>query len=295
MKIQILWEQGGRLHMVRKQVYNDTEKNRDISLLFSGMEECAPNHLFFGRRDHYVLHYIVKGEGKVFLEGKTVHLKRGAAFIIFPMQKNRYTASEVNPWTYRWIGFTGKAAKEILKQFGIDEKNLVMEQQYSLEIEDLFKESYQVLKLQEPGFQAKSASILIDIFWKLSHTRRKRPIMKAKQIDYIKTAKQFIENHYMTSINVSKIADYLGIHRSHLARLFRESESTSLQVYLMNYRVEKAKDLLIHNDDAIAEVAASVGYEHYFTFEKRFKEITGTTPTEFRHAHRIHGPEFIYE
>ncbi len=281
--------------MLKKQVFNDTEVNRDISLLFCGMEHCSSTHSFTGRRDHHIIHYITGGEGTLQIKGKVTHLKAGDAFIIYPMQKNRYAANPANPYRYRWIAFTGIAVNEILRQFGIIPDHQVLPGIYSSSIEKLFTETFDVLNAREFGYTLKATSILYDILWQLTRERSKQPVINAERINYAKTAKQFIHTNYATNINVNDIAKHLGIHRGHLSRLFQEEEKVSILDYLIRYRVEKSKEYLTHNDDPIADVAASVGYPNYFTFAKRFHQVTGYTPTQYRHTFRLRDPHYYFE
>ena len=280
---------------VRKQVFNDTEVARDISLLFCGVEHCSPTHSFSGRRDHHIVHYITRGEGTLQIKGKLYHLKAGDAFFIYPMQRNRYAANSSNPYRYRWAAFTGTSVDEILSQFGIIQDHQVLQGSFSPEIERLFAETFDVLNERAMGCSLKATSLLYDILWKLTRERAKQPVIHAEKINYVKTAKQFIQMNYTIRINVHDIANHLGIHRGHLSKLFQEEEHSTILDYLIGFRIKKAKEFLTHNDDSISDVAASVGYPNYFTFAKRFHQVTGYTPTQYRHAFRLRDPHYYFE
>ena len=64
--------------------------------------------------------------------------------------------------------------------------------------------------------------------------------------------------------------------------LFKKETGEGFYEFLSNYRVKKAKELLITTNFKIYEVAEKVGYNDSITFGRAFKKITGTTPNNFR-------------
>lgn len=52
--------------------------------------------------------------------------------------------------------------------------------------------------------------------------------------------------------------------------------------YLIRYRMEKAKELLIATDLTVTEIALSSGFETVSYFDRAFKKAFGTTPKAFR-------------
>jgi AraC-like DNA-binding protein len=56
----------------------------------------------------------------------------------------------------------------------------------------------------------------------------------------------------------------------------------SPQNFLINYRVERAVDLMQNPELTIGDISRSVGYEDPFQFSKIFKKIKGVSPSEFR-------------
>jgi AraC-like DNA-binding protein len=69
---------------------------------------------------------------------------------------------------------------------------------------------------------------------------------------------------------------------SHLSRVFSSHENDTIEQYLINLRIEKAKELLSYKERNIGEVAYSLGYASAAHFSRQFKKIVGRTPTEFQ-------------
>ena len=75
-----------------------------------GSERCAPSHAFGPAvRTHWLLHYVISGQGRFTREGETHPVHAGNIFVIPPYLETYYQADAQNPWHYVWIGFTADA------------------------------------------------------------------------------------------------------------------------------------------------------------------------------------------
>lgn len=96
--------------------------------------------------------------------------------------------------------------------------------------------------------------------------------------------KQLYENHYADIRMVKDVVAGLGVSRNHLMRLFRQHEGCTQTQYLARVQVGNAKMLLRETQDGILEIALASGFASLSSFYKRFREITGTTPTAWRES-----------
>ena len=72
-----------------------------------------------------------------------------------------------------------------------------------------------------------------------------------------------------------------GIGETYYRNIFLAVFNVAPTKYIQNYRVEKAKELLVNSDDAIDDIATAVGFANASYFCKVFKSTTGLTPKEF--------------
>lgn len=96
----------------------------------------------------------------------------------------------------------------------------------------------------------------------------------------VRKALSFIETGYATKINQKELADNLGISQEYFCYLFNKDVGETFSKFLKNYRIETAKKLLstgVPKD----EVPYSVGFSDPKYFNKVFREITGTSVTEY--------------
>ena len=83
-------------------------------------------------------------------------------------------------------------------------------------------------------------------------------------------------------ISVEDVADYTGVSRSYLFRLFQGMMNQSPKEYLLQYRIGQACQLLNQTDLTVGSIAHSVGFEDNLYFSKVFKKYKSCTPSEYR-------------
>ncbi|MDM9381218.1 AraC family transcriptional regulator [Chlorogloeopsis sp. ULAP01] len=94
----------------------------------------------------------------------------------------------------------------------------------------------------------------------------------------LKQAVDYIQDHLTQQISLDAIANYLGISRYHFCRLFKQSTGLSPHQYVIQQRVERAKQLLLQGEMSIAYVAQACGFSHQSHLNHHFKRLTGVTP-----------------
>lgn len=95
-------------------------------------------------------------------------------------------------------------------------------------------------------------------------------------------AKNFIHEYYFKHITLEEIARYLKVTPEYLGTQFKKELGINFSTYLKNYRIQKAKELLITTDLKFYEISKKVGYNDIKYFSRIFKEVTGKTSADFR-------------
>lgn len=256
----------------------------DLFLCFCGTENCPPGYSYGPAvRPHYLIHYIIDGEGSYTVNNQTYKLKKNQGFLICPNVLTYYEADKENPWSYMWVGFNGVKAQTYLNYANLNEENLIFE--YS---EDDTLKNYisEMLKLKERDYsnELKLEGLLYFFMSKLAEVRKNtfdQKSYKSTEV-YLEKSVEFIENNYSNNIKINDIANYIGINRSYLTHIFKKNINMSPQEFLVNYKINKAYELLKNTDLSVKAVAASVGYPDPLTFSKIFKKINGSSPKTFR-------------
>ena len=98
----------------------------------------------------------------------------------------------------------------------------------------------------------------------------------------LRDAVLYIEGHYGENITLTDISAGAGINRTTLTALMKAELNCTATQYLMNYRITVSKKQLAFTDVPIKDIASMVGFKTVQHFNRIFKEITDTTPAEFR-------------
>jgi AraC family transcriptional regulator len=91
----------------------------------------------------------------------------------------------------------------------------------------------------------------------------------------------YIHAHLDQDIKLSDLAALLDISQFHFSHLFKQALGTSPYQYLMQQRIERAKQLL-KTERSIMEIALECGFNSHSHLSKQFRQLTGMTPTAYR-------------
>lgn len=92
---------------------------------------------------------------------------------------------------------------------------------------------------------------------------------------------EYIHEHLDQDIKLADLAQLLGMSQFHFSHLFKQSIGTSPYQYLLQQRVERAKQLL-KTERSIMDIALECGFNSHSHLSKQFRQITGITPTAYR-------------
>lgn len=119
----------------------------------------------------------------------------------------------------------------------------------------------------------------------------KLELMHRNQSKYsriIRGVMDYIANHYSESdLSISQIAEEFHFSATYLNVLFKQETQVTLKQYLSDYRIEKAKIMLVSDYYKITEISELCGYANGNYFAKVFKELTDLTPMEYRKQRTI--------
>jgi AraC family transcriptional regulator len=100
----------------------------------------------------------------------------------------------------------------------------------------------------------------------------------------LRRAKEFINEHLEEDLTLQQVAKAVGFSQFHFARAFRRSTGLTPQQYLVQQRINRAKELLIKGDLPLVEVSFQAGFKNQSHFTTVFRKFTAFTPKAFREA-----------
>ncbi|HFC9134457.1 TPA: response regulator [Enterococcus faecium] len=144
------------------------------------------------------------------------------------------------------------------------------------ELIDLEDEEY--LQGIEKIHQAKTVQELQQLLLSFikKHQRQK------KYSDNVEKVIVILHQHYQEPLTLKEVSENLHLNVMYLGQLFKKETKKSFSAYLNHLRMEKAKQLLLHSNQNINEIASEIGYNNTTYFSKLFKKIVGRSPKEYR-------------
>lgn len=268
-----------------KESYKNTDKTIvALSVYNTGRQKCTPGYPWGpGVRDHFLIHYIISGQGYYEADGQRYTLNAGDIFTAFPGVPITYYAHEANPWEYCWVGFNGSDALAILSAAGISRKHPVI---HKFPKGSLFMERLgAIYESRGMGFY-HTVEMTGKLYAALALLLENAKDAKTPSdgFDYVQKAVEYIHGHYVYPISIEEIAADTGLSRSQLYRIFLKHTGKSPKEYLTDFRIAQACRLLKNTQLPITTIAGSVGFDNSLYFSKVFHKIHGVSPSAYRQA-----------
>ena len=125
-----------------------------------------------------------------------------------------------------------------------------------------------LLKLQDGGY-------LISVDEALSSVEQ-------TQIRRYKKIVNYIENNYQESVSLEQLAELIPCNSQYLCRFFKKISGETPIQYLIKYRVQQSCLMLRETRKSVSEIALDCGFDNISYFIRKFREIQGMTPGEYR-------------
>jgi AraC-like DNA-binding protein len=101
-------------------------------------------------------------------------------------------------------------------------------------------------------------------------------------LERLDRARKFIDRCYDLPLNLDEISSQACFSRYHFLRLFRQAFNKTPHQYLIDRRIERAKELLTANDLRVTDVCFEVGFQSLGSFSSLFHKSVGHPPIIFR-------------
>lgn len=102
----------------------------------------------------------------------------------------------------------------------------------------------------------------------------------------LKEVESEIKEHYSENLSLKKMSEKYYINCSYLGSLFTKKYGVSFKDYLTDYRINEAAKMLINTKDRIVDISAAVGYKNSDYFIRKFIELKGITPSQYRRQNK---------
>lgn len=274
-------------------VFQD-ERFMDLTIYQYGYEKCEPLHSFGPYvRNNYLFHYVISGKGCLHANDEKDNttyydISAPSGFLIEPGFVNTYYADKNHPWEYVWVEFGGLRAKECVELAGLSHKSPVYHLSDSEYGDQLAEQMLTIVKSQNASSMELIGRLYLFLDSLIKYSASKKQLQGGQLSEfYAREAVVYIEHNYAQNITVEDIAKKCKLDRSYFGKVFKKVVGQSPQEFLIRYRMAKAADALIIDNDSIGDVGISVGYPNLLHFSRAFKSIYGMSPREYRQKNKI--------
>lgn len=239
--------------------------------------------------EHYEFEYIIKSDGSMIHEGKHYPLKPGDLCFKRPGEKTQ--------------GFKPYSCYTAIFKMTNKEYQTPYQPYYRNEILDRIPSVYQVknykyfemlfkMILDEYIKETESSAIkiksyLLDIIFTLYEEIKENYLPSSPYYGKISKAIEFIEKNYHNKILLEDIADYVDSSPFYFHTIFKQTMGITPNEYLMKYRINYAKQLLLLTNDSITDIAIKSGFGSSSYFCYCFRKYMHTSPHNYRKLHKI--------
>ena len=106
--------------------------------------------------------------------------------------------------------------------------------------------------------------------------------------DYMKEAVAYIDEHLQEEeLSIVSVAGHIYLNPVYFGRVFKNTFHMTFKKYLMQQRMEKAKQLLEEGNGSIGDICEAVGIHNPSYFSHLFKQYTGRLPSEYKKEYEV--------
>lgn len=251
------------------------EKERHGKLLcYINDDLDVPAHI----HDNIELIYIIRGTAKAFYDGKEYALSKGDAFIAFPQRVHYFYESHDIDAVISIIPI------EYLPEFRnlFTEKNILTPHLTDVPslAGTLLKEAATVQTAYDKAFRRGAILSAFSLLAEKAEFIDK----KASDVSTLQKILDYCENNYKENISLEDVSKALFISKSYISHIFSEKIQMGFRDYLNSLRVSHSLNHLKDGKLSVSEIAVECGFESIRSFNRAFKKIYTTTPTEYKRS-----------
>jgi AraC-like DNA-binding protein len=261
------------------------------------LEHGVPDSLIrWHYHDAYELHFIIKSSGKLFVGDYIGEFAPGNLVLTGPRLPHNWISTDVPK--------EGILARDMAIQFGhaplelaakyIPELRGVMplleRAKYGIEFFNMSVQVEQDFYRIRDAKDVNRFAEFLKLLGLLAKSNTYRLLSSARMQSFdddaslakINTVFNYITENYSTPISADVLSARLGMSQAKFSRFFRKATGNSFPDFVNQIRINKACQLLMNTDKYVTNICYDVGFNNVANFNRRFLEMKGVTPKEFR-------------
>ncbi|WP_353423344.1 AraC family transcriptional regulator [Christensenella massiliensis] len=231
----------------------------------------------------YLIMLTLAGQGTYTAGGRQYELMPGDLVFVDSMEPHTHRTSKQSKgnWHILWVQFNGITARGYYSQYKTKDIP-VLDTSGNPKIQLLMEKLLSANKSKSIGAEFLTSRILVELLTELLFTARAVVSPKINMPQFIQAALSDIDAHFPENLNLEYFSDKLRLSKYHFAKEFKKYTGYSPVEYLINTRINHAKEYLQYSDLTITDISEAVGFNNTCHFINMFKQKVGVTPLKFR-------------
>lgn len=241
--------------------------------------------------NNYFMLYTHSGSGKLRYNGKELILTAGTIVIFHCLNYQWYgTVSDDEPWEYHYMHFSGSIAEKLYSLLGGNRVSPITIGN-NTRIINVWEKIGSNIGSNNSMIDMLNCSLLMQIITEImayknvTNTEINHPYAQE-----LEKAINTIEQNYNTKLHLEDMLQEIHVSKYYFIKLFKQYKGISPYEYLIRFRINQAKKLLLQSDMNVYEIALQVGFDDSNSFIRCFKKYTNSTPLKYRNS----GGEGLY-
>ena len=236
----------------------------------SHFETYNPN----GRDDYYLM-YITDGQLTVEFDDGEHTVKKGNVVIFPPKYGYKYRGKP--PLHYLYSHFTGSYADRLLEECGFNSLPCIIKNDFNVELDNKFNFMIDTFLLKKPLWAQRCACILQDMLIDIHNDA-----LDKSDNSPLKASLKHIHSFFTSKIDIHYLASLENLSNSRYVVVFKDQIGKSPNEYIIDLRLQFAKNLLESTNMSIKQISERVGYSDQYFFSRLFKKHLGVSPQGYR-------------
>lgn len=225
---------------------------------------------------------VLSGEGELSYEGQNYQLKSGNCVFIDCRKAYSHSTSD-NLWSLQWCHFYAPSLPAVYEKYKERGGRPVFHPSNNKPFTDLITELYNLAAasdyIRDMRINEKLGALLTLLMEQSWHPEN--ATLSRKRMELVEI-KNYLDEHYTEKIVLDDLADRFFINKFYLSKIFKETYGTTINNYVIERRITRAKQLLRFTSKTIDEVGIEVGMDSANYFSRAFHKVEGISPSEYR-------------
>ncbi|MCM0649948.1 AraC family transcriptional regulator [Clostridium swellfunianum] len=246
--------------------------------------------------DFYECYLFISGDVTYLIEGKTYYLKSGDIILINSKELHQAIVNNKDATYERivlWMNrnflkeLSSKETDLTLCFEGEDKKNVLradFDTQQNIRL--LLNKIINLQNYKGIGHELIYKAYIVELMVYINNiafNNKEKLMVDIKKSNIIDGVIDYINDHLEEDITVDELAEQVYLSKFHLSREFKKHTGTTIHRYIVQKKLIKAKELILHNIPVI-DVYKQCGFGDYSNFFRTFKNEYGITPKQFYEA-----------